>query len=110
LKLKSDSTYFTEELGGKVSFQFEVIDPSININGERSISNATQVNSQTELQIVPTLQGLMVIGETRLNQITTLDFDGNCEKISPDLPISCYAITGLKPGFSGEFREKWGFE
>lgn len=110
LKLKSDSTYFTEELGGKVSFQFEVVDPSININGERSISNATPVNSDTVLQIVPTLQGLMISGETRLNQITTLDFDGNCEKISPDLPISCYAITGLKPGFSKEFREKWGFE
>jgi hypothetical protein len=107
LEIRASSHYFSEELGERISVEFEVVDPSIDALGTRSISSFTTRDSTVNLTAVNSSRGVLISGEIPMNKSVVLTFDGNCEELVANLEGACYKVVGAKPGFSQEFSRSW---
>jgi hypothetical protein len=110
LKIRASSHYFSKELGERISVEFEVLDPSMDTLGTRSISSFTSRDSTVNLTAVNSSRGLLISGEIPMNKSVVLTFEGNCEEFLANLEGACYRVFGAKPGFSQEFSRIWSLD
>jgi hypothetical protein len=110
LEVRANSSYFYEELGRRISFEFEVVDPSMRELNRRSISTVTVRDSTANIVALKTSRGLLIRGEIPLNKSVVFVFDGNCKMFGGNRAESCYKVINWKPGFSQEFIRIWKTE
>jgi hypothetical protein len=110
LEVRANSSYFYEELGRRISFEFEVVDPSMRELNRRSISTVTVRDSTANIVALKTSRGLLIRGDIPLNKSVQFVFDGNCNMFVGNRGESCYKVINWKPGFSQEFSRIWKTE
>ena len=110
LEIRASSHYFSQELGERISVEFEIVDPTRGILGQRSISSFTNRDPAVKLTAVNGARGLLISGEIPMNKSVVLTFDGTCPQFLANPEEACYKVIGAKPGFSEEFKRKWNPE